>query len=291
MIFKGLGVAVITPFTPSLEVDYDAFKRIIINLIDQGVDYLVLMGTTAESPTLSSLEKRKIIDTAIEINKDRLPLVVGIGGNNTMQLVKEISAFDFTSLHGILSVSPYYNKPSQEGIYQHYKILSESTDMPIILYNVPGRTGSNLLAETTLRLANDFKNIAAIKEASGDLPQIMQIIQSKPEDFLVISGDDLLTLPQMALGMDGVISVIGNAMPAEFADMLKLALTDPLKASSIHYKLLKFIHLIFAEGNPAGIKALLNHMKLCEPHVRPPLVQASQSLVDRIKDELLNFNS
>ncbi|MBC8343959.1 MAG: 4-hydroxy-tetrahydrodipicolinate synthase [Bacteroidetes bacterium] len=291
MIFKGLGVAVITPFTPSLEVDYDAFKRIIINLIDQGVDYLVLMGTTAESPTLSSLEKRKIIDTAIEINKDRLPLVVGIGGNNTMQLVKEISAFDFTSLHGILSVSPYYNKPSQEGIYQHYKILSESTDMPIILYNVPGRTGSNLLAETTLRLAHDFKNIAAIKEASGDLPQIMQIIQSKPEDFLVISGDDLLTLPQMALGMDGVISVIGNAMPAEFADMLKLALTDPLKASSIHYKLLKFIHLIFAEGNPAGIKALLNHMKLCEPHVRPPLVQASQSLVDRIKDELLNFNS
>ncbi len=281
----------ITPFTPSLEVDYDAFKRIIINLIDQGVDYLVLMGTTAESPTLSSLEKRKIIDTAIEINKDRLPLVVGIGGNNTMQLVKEISAFDFTSLHGILSVSPYYNKPSQEGIYQHYKILSESTDMPIILYNVPGRTGSNLLAETTLRLAHDFKNIAAIKEASGDLPQIMQIIQSKPEDFLVISGDDLLTLPQMALGMDGVISVIGNAMPAEFADMLKLALTDPLKASSIHYKLLKFIHLIFAEGNPAGIKALLNHMKLCEPHVRPPLVQASQSLVDRIKDELLNFNS
>ncbi|MBT3935893.1 MAG: 4-hydroxy-tetrahydrodipicolinate synthase [Bacteroidetes bacterium] len=291
MIFKGLGVAVITPFTKSLDIDFVAFNKIITNLIENGADYLVLMGTTAESPTLNKQEKRQLIDAAIEINQARIPIVVGIGGNNTIEVAKDFKTFDFAGVSGILSVSPYYNKPSQQGIYNHYKILAEATDVPIIMYNVPGRTSSNMTAETSLRLAHDFQNIVAVKEASGDLEQIMQIIKNKPTDFMVISGDDLLALPQMAIGMDGVISVIGNAFPFEFSNMLKLASSNINDARLIHYKLQELIRLIFEEGNPVGIKVLLNQMNYCDIHVRPPVYKASDQLIEKIKKELSLFNA
>ena len=291
MIFKGLGVAVITPFTKSLDIDFVAFNKIITNLIENGADYLVLMGTTAESPTLNKQEKRQLIDAAIEINQARIPIVVGIGGNNTIEVAKDFKTFDFAGVSGILSVSPYYNKPSQQGIYNHYKILAEATDVPIIMYNVPGRTSSNMTAETSLRLAHDFQNIVAVKEASGDLEQIMQIIKNKPTDFMVISGDDLLALPQMAIGMDGVISVIGNAFPFEFSNMLKLASSNITDARLIHYKLQELIRLIFEEGSPVGIKVLLNQMNYCDIHVRPPVYKASDQLIEKIKKELSLFNA
>ncbi len=291
MIFKGLGVAVITPFTKSLDIDFVAFNKIISNLIENGADYLVLMGTTAESPTLNKQEKRQLIDAAIEINQARIPIVVGIGGNNTMEVAKDFKTFDFAGVSGILSVSPYYNKPSQQGIYNHYKILAEATDVPIIMYNVPGRTSSNMTAETSLRLAHDFQNIVAVKEASGDLEQIMQIIKNKPTDFMVISGDDLLALPQMAIGMDGVISVIGNAFPFEFSNMLKLASSNINDARLIHYKLQELIRLIFEEGSPVGIKVLLNQMNYCDIHVRPPVYKASDQLIEKMKKELSLFNA
>ncbi|MBT5530959.1 MAG: 4-hydroxy-tetrahydrodipicolinate synthase, partial [Cytophagia bacterium] len=254
-------------------------------------DYLVLMGTTAESPTLNKQEKRQLIDAAIEINQARIPIVVGIGGNNTIEVAADFKTFDFAGVSGILSVSPYYNKPSQQGIYNHYKILAEATDVPIIMYNVPGRTSSNMTAETSLRLAHDFQNIVAVKEASGDLEQIMQIIKNKPTDFMVISGDDLLALPQMAIGMDGVISVIGNAFPFEFSNMLKLASSNITDARLIHYKLQELIRLIFEEGNPVGIKVLLNQMNYCDIHVRPPVYKASDQLIEKIKKELSLFNA
>ncbi|MBT7038969.1 MAG: 4-hydroxy-tetrahydrodipicolinate synthase [Bacteroidetes bacterium] len=291
MIFKGLGVAVITPFTKSLDIDFVAFNKIITNLIENGADYLVLMGTTAESPTLNKQEKRQLIDAAIEINQARIPIVVGIGGNNTIEVAADFKTFDFAGVSGILSVSPYYNKPSQQGIYNHYKILAEATDVPIIMYNVPGRTSSNMTAETSLRLAHDFQNIVAVKEASGDLEQIMQIIKNKPTDFMVISGDDLLALPQMAIGMDGVISVIGNAFPFEFSNMLKLASSNINDARLIHYKLQELIRLIFEEGSPVGIKVLLNQMNYCDIHVRPPVYKASDQLIEKIKKELSLFNA
>ncbi|MBT3422009.1 MAG: 4-hydroxy-tetrahydrodipicolinate synthase, partial [Bacteroidetes bacterium] len=234
---------------------------------------------------------RQLIDAAIEINQARIPIVVGIGGNNTIEVAADFKTFDFAGVSGILSVSPYYNKPSQQGIYNHYKILAEATDVPIIMYNVPGRTSSNMTAETSLRLAHDFQNIVAVKEASGDLEQIMQIIKNKPTDFMVISGDDLLALPQMAIGMDGVISVIGNAFPFEFSNMLKLASSNINDARLIHYKLQELIRLIFEEGSPVGIKVLLNQMNYCDIHVRPPVYKASDQLIEKIKKELSLFNA
>jgi 4-hydroxy-tetrahydrodipicolinate synthase len=289
--FKGLGVAVITPFTSNYEVDFNALKIILNHLITAGADYLVMLGTTAESPCLSKDEKRKIIDNAIEINEGRLPIVVGMGGNNSFEIAKEIQAFDFKSIDGILSVSPYYNKPSQEGIYNHYRILAESTDMPFIMYNVPGRTGSNMMAKTSLALAKDFTNIVAIKEASGNLDQIMQIIKNKADDFLVISGDDLLAFPQIAMGMDGVISVIGNAYPAEFSKMIHEAVDNNTIANNIHYKLAEMIRLIFSEGSPAGIKSLMNQLGFCDISVRPPLAPASKELMQLIKIEIQNLSA
>ncbi len=285
MKFKGLGVAVVTPFNKKLELDRDALKKIIENLVSNGADFLVMLGTTAESVTLSKEEKLEVIQIAKEINKGKLPIVVGIGGNNTQQIVTEIENFDFTEIDGILSVSPYYNKPNQNGIYEHYKSIARKCPVPIILYNVPGRTGSNISAQTTLKLAKDFDNIVAVKEASGDFSQIMEIIDKKSDDFTVISGDDAITLPLFSIGVEGVISVIGNAFPKEFSSMINaFNNNDNTVAKRIHYNLIEFIKLIFAEGNPSGIKSLLNLKGYCEKHVRQPLYPLSEKITLKLKE-------
>lgn len=283
----GMGVAMITPFTAGKEIDFPALKALTEHLIDNGTDFLVVQGTTGESPTLSKEEKRSILDFVIEVNQGRLPVVFGLGGNNTLSVAKELETLDTRGLDGILSVSPYYNKPTQEGIYRHYQTIAGSTDLPIILYNVPGRTGSNVTAETTLKLAHDVKNIAAVKEASGDLFQMEAIIQDKPEDFIVLSGDDGLLLSQLALGADGVISVVGNAFPREFSKMVSHGVTGNINdARSIHYQLRTIIDLLFKEGNPAGIKETLKHLNICDVHVRLPLVPASKELSDMLLQEM-----
>ncbi|NLJ06805.1 MAG: 4-hydroxy-tetrahydrodipicolinate synthase [Sphingobacteriales bacterium] len=286
MKFKGLGVAVITPFTKSLDVDIVAFENIIHQLISNGADYLVLLGTTAETPTLSPAEKRQLLSSAIKINAGKKPVVAGIGGNNTLKIIEEIKSFDFTGIDGILSVVPYYNKPNQKGIYNHFKTIAEACPVPIILYNIPGRTGVNMTAETTLKLANDFKNIQGVKEASGNLDQIMEIIKNKPENFAVISGDDNLTLPLIALGADGVISVIGNAFPDKLSKMISIFPSHPDKAALIHYELMDFIKYLFVEGNPAGIKGLMSLMGYCEKTVRPPLYELSDDVIHKFLELL-----
>ncbi|HPD65860.1 MAG TPA: 4-hydroxy-tetrahydrodipicolinate synthase [Bacteroidia bacterium] len=286
MKFKGLGVAVITPFTKSLDVDIVAFENIIHQLISNGADYLVLLGTTAETPTLSPAEKRQMLSSAIKINAGKKPVVAGIGGNNTLKIIEEIKSFDFTGIDGILSVVPYYNKPNQKGIYNHFKTIAEACPVPIILYNIPGRTGVNMTAETTLKLANDFKNIQGVKEASGNLDQIMEIIKNKPENFAVISGDDNLTLPLIALGADGVISVIGNAFPDKLSKMISIFPSHPDKAALIHYELMDFIKYLFVEGNPAGIKGLMSLMGYCEKTVRPPLYELSDDVIHKFLELL-----
>ncbi|MEA3496269.1 MAG: 4-hydroxy-tetrahydrodipicolinate synthase [Bacteroidota bacterium] len=285
MKFKGLGVAVITPFNKKLELDRNALKKIIENLVSNGADFLVMLGTTAESVTLSKEEKLEVIQIAKEINKGKLPIVVGIGGNNTRQIVTEIEKFNFTGIDGILSVSPYYNKPNQNGIYEHYKSIAKKCPVPVILYNVPGRTGSNITAQTTLKLAKDFENIVAIKEASGDFSQIMEIIDKKSDDFTVISGDDAITLPLFSIGVEGVISVIGNAFPKEFSSMINaFNNNDNTVAKKNHYNLIEFIKLIFAEGNPSGIKSLLSLKEYCEKHVRQPLYPLSEKITLKLKE-------
>lgn len=287
MKFKGLGVAVITPFTSDKKVDYPSLKKIISHLIDGGVDYLVMLGTTGESVTLNSDEKQKIVNTAIELSSGKTPIVRGIGSNHTAHVCKELERTDLEGVDAILSVSPYYNKPSQDGIYAHYKTISEASPKPIILYNVPGRTGSNISAGTTLSLANDCPNIIAVKEASGNFDQIMHIVQHKPKDFLVISGDDALTLPLLSIGLDGVISVIGNAFPAKFSAMIKAFMNNnTLEARNIHYQLLDYTNMCFAEGSPSGIKGLMNLMGLCETIVRQPLFPIKQELYNRFKTKL-----
>jgi len=286
MKFKGLGVAVITPFTKSLDVDIVAFENIIHQLISNGADYLVLLGTTAETPTLSPAEKRQLLSSAIKINAGKKPVVAGIGGNNTLKIIEEIKSFDFTGIDGILSVVPYYNKPNQKGIYNHFKTIAEACPVPIILYNIPGRTGVNMTAETTLKLANDFKNIQGVKEASGNLDQIMEIIKNKPENFAVISGDDNLTLPLLSLGADGVISVIGNAFPDKLSKMISIFPSHPDKAALIHYELMDFIKYLFVEGNPTGIKGLMSLMGYCEKTVRPPLYELSDDVVHKFLELL-----
>ncbi len=274
--FKGLGVAMVTPFGNDKKIDLDALKRLTRFLIDGGVDYLVVQGTTGESPVISKSEKQLILDTVCQENAGKLPIVFGIGGNNTMALVEDFKSYDLSKVDGILSASPYYNKPTQEGIFQHYKLIAESTNLPIILYNVPGRTSSNVLPETTLRLANTCKNIIGIKEASGSMEQIMQIINEKPADFLVISGDDAITLPILAAGGDGVISVVGNGFPKQFKEVVLKTMNNEMDAArKAHYKILPIVNHLFAEGNPGGIKEVLAHLGIMKADMRLPLVNVS----------------
>mgnify|MGYP000968821841 FL=1 len=280
---KGTGVALVTPFNDDKSVDYNGLEDLLNHVIDGGIDYLVLMGTTGESVTLSKVEKVAVVDFCKKINNSRIPVVLGIGGNNTMQVVEDIKSANLDGIDAILSVSPAYNKPSQEGIYQHYKMISGNCPLPIIVYNVPGRTASNISAETTVRLANDFKNIVAVKEASGDMDQIMKIIKNKPSDFVVLSGDDGLTLPMIHMGAEGVISVIGQSYPKEYSDMVSFGLSGNQEiANQLHNKLYYFYVPLYAEGNPVGIKACLELLGICKSQVRLPLVEAS----DAIKNEL-----
>ncbi|QNR85348.1 4-hydroxy-tetrahydrodipicolinate synthase [Pedobacter riviphilus] len=285
--FQGTGVALVTPFNTDGSIDYNGLKNLINHLIEGGIDYLVSLGTTGETATMTKDEKKKVWAYTAEINNNRLPLVAGIGGNNTLAVAEDIKSFDAAGYSAILSVSPYYNKPTQEGIYQHYKYLAEISPLDLILYNVPGRTGSNMSPETTCRLAHDFKNIIATKEASGSFDQFNQIMRDKPADFLLISGDDPVTLPMIALGAAGIISVIGNALPKQFSDMVKLCLAGAYKtALPAHLSLIEFTRLAFAEGNPAGIKAALKHLGVCGDTVRLPLVKASASLEKSIIAEI-----
>ncbi|HPF11936.1 MAG TPA: 4-hydroxy-tetrahydrodipicolinate synthase [Flavobacteriaceae bacterium] len=279
----GTGVALITPFTPNLKIDVEALKRVVHYQIEHGVDYLVVLGTTGESVTLSKAEKELVIQTVIDANAGRLPLVLGIGGNNTQAVIDELQEMNLESFAAILSVSPMYNKPTQEGIYQHFAALAKVSPKPIILYNVPGRTASNLLPSTVIRLANDFANIVAIKEAAGDLVQAMRMIDGTPDHFLVISGDDMIALPMVLAGGAGVISVIGEGFPREFSKMIRLGLERRVdEAYAIHYKLAPAIDYIFAEGNPAGIKAVFHKLGICNDAVRLPLVGISKELREKI---------
>jgi len=290
MKFKGTGVALITPFTKDMDIDFIAFKNIVHHIVNDGADYLVVLGTTAETPTLEVSEKAKLIETVLDVNNGKLPVVIGIGGNNTIKIVKEIQDLKFSGISGILSVAPYYNKPNQNGLYNHFKMIAESTTLPIIMYNIPGRTGVNMTADTTLKLANDFNNLVAIKEASGNLDQIMEIINGKPDDFTVISGDDNLTLPMLSVGAEGVISVIANAFTKEYSGMVRNFLSDPVSSRLIHYQMLEFIKYLFIEGNPAGIKALMSLMGYCEKTVRPPLVELSELSTKKLMNLLEQFN-
>lgn len=288
----GTGVALVTPFRKDFSVDIEALKRIVRYNIDGGVEYLVVLGTTAESATLSKEEKELVIQTIVEENAESLPLVLGVGGNNTQEVVNELKTRDLSYFTAVLSVSPYYNKPTQEGIYQHFKMIAQNSPIPIILYNVPGRTASNMLPETVLRLANDFKNIIGIKEAAGDIVQAMKLIQNKPEGFLVISGDDMITLPMVLAGGSGVISVIGEGFPKEFSEMVRLGLQGKVKeAYALHYKLADCIDMIFEQGNPAGIKEAFKHLGISENTVRLPLVNVNQDLSDRLKTFISGLNS
>lgn len=290
--FKGLGVAMITPFQENGDIDFPALVKLTNFLIDGGVDYLVVQGTTGESPTLSGQEKAEVLKTVCETAAGRKPIVYGVGGNNTRTIAESFKMLDKGLVQGILSVSPYYNKPTQQGIYEHYKVLAQSTDLPIILYNVPGRTSSNVLPDTTLRLANDFKNIIGVKEASGNMEQIMDIINRKPADFLVISGDDAITLPILAAGGDGVISVIGNAFPKPFADMVHACMDGKMEeARKLHYKMLPIIPLLFAEGNPGGIKEATKHLGITGNTVRLPLVNVSEQTRSKIIAEARNISA
>lgn len=281
----GTGVALVTPFKKDFSVDVDALKAIVNFQIDNGIDYLVVLGTTAESATLSKAEKDLVIKTIVDTNKGRLPLVLGVGSNNTAEVVEELKLRDFKDFVAILSVSPYYNKPTQEGIYQHFKAIAEVSPIPVILYNVPGRTSSNMLPSTIIRLANDFKNIVAVKEAAGDIVQAMKLIQDKPKDFLVISGDDMITLPMILAGGSGVISVIAEGFPKQFSEMVHLGLNKRVdEAYKLHYLLADCIDLIFEQGNPAGIKEVFKSLGLSENTVRLPLVSANEDLANRLHD-------
>lgn len=282
--FRGLGVALITPFRSSNgPIDYAALQRVIEHQITGGIDYLVVMGITGESVTLSSEEKKQLLAQCIEYAHNRVPVVLGLGGNHTAEVLHQLEGYDLSGVDAILSVSPYYNKPTQEGIYQHYKALAQASLVPIILYNVPGRTSSNITAETTLRLARDFRNIIGIKEASGNLDQIATIIKHRPKDFLVISGDDSLTLPIISLGGDGVISVIGNALPTEFSRLVEAAIAgDLVTARREHFRLLELMGALFLDGNPGGIKEALRILGMCQAHLRLPLVPVSEPVAKKI---------
>ncbi len=286
----GTGVALVTPFKKDFSVDVESLKKIVNYQIDNGINYLVILGTTAENATLDQDEKELVIQTIIEANNGRLPLVLGVGGNNTRQIVIELETRNLSPFVAILSVSPYYNKPTQEGIYQHFKAIAHASSIPVILYNVPGRTSSNILPSTVIRLANDFKNIVAIKEAAGDIVQAMKIIEGKPKDFMVISGDDMITLPMILAGGSGVISVIGEGFPKQFSEMVQLGLDRKVdEAYKIHYKLAESIDMIFEQGNPAGVKEIHKTLELSENTVRLPLVSVNEDLVLRINNFIENI--
>jgi len=282
-LFRGLGVAMITPFTKDLHVDYDALGAITEHIAGNGANYLVVMGTTGENPTITEDEQYSILSKVKEVNENRVPVVFGIAGNNTAAVVRRMQDFDYNGISGILSASPYYNKPNQQGIIDHYTALADVSGAPIILYNVPGRTGSMITADTILKLA-EHPNIVAVKEASGNFDHGMELVRNKPEGFLVISGDDAYTLPFISLGMDGVISVVGNAYPKLFSQMVRYALDDHFEnARYLHYKLLPVINALFEDGNPGGIKALMQAMGLCEENMRPPLHMIGEELRGKIK--------
>ena len=286
----GTGVALVTPFNADKSVDFEGLKRLVNFQIENGVNYLVVLGTTGEPATLTAQEKEQVKQTVIEANNGRLPLVIGIGGNNTMNVVEEIKSSDLSAFCAILSVSPYYNKPSQEGIYQHFKAISEASPLPIIIYNVPGRTGRNFEPKTVLRLANDFENIVAVKEAAGDMVQALRILQHKPADFMVISGDDMIALPMTLAGGVGVISVIAQALPKDFSAMIQKGLDGDIKgANQLQYKVMDSIDYIFEECNPSGIKAMLQQLNICSNQVRLPLVEASYDLQQKINNFVANY--
>ena len=288
--FLGTGVALVTPFKHDLSVDHDALKNIVNFNIDNGVEYLVVCGTTAESVTITKQEKKEVINTIAAANNSRVPMVLGIGGNNTAQVIEEIQTTDLSIFDAILSVSPYYSKPTQEGIYQHFKAISEVSPIDIILYNVPGRTSKNMEVSTTLRLANDFNNIIGVKEAGNSMSQYLELIKNKPEDFLIISGDDDLALGVVLAGGAGVISVIGQGFPKEFSEMIRLGLKgDAKEAYKLNYRLLDVTGYIFEENNPAGIKGVFNALNLCNDTVRLPLVPVSTQLKEKIKTFIENF--
>lgn len=288
-ILKGVGVALVTPFNEDLSVDFDSLTKLVEYNIENGTNYLVVLGTTAEAATLSAEEKKQVIEHIIKVNNKRLPLVLGIGGNNTLEVKKQIEEADLSAFEAVLSVSPYYNKPNQEGLYQHYKALA-STGKNIIIYNVPSRTGQNIEADTTLRLAKEFPNLFLIKEAAPNILQYFDILRKKPEGFSLVSGDDEYTLPVTLAGGDGVISVIGQAYPKEFSTMVQLAFDGKVKeAYDIHNKLVDITRLIFAEGNPCGIKVILAEKGIIKNHLRLPLVKASEGLHAKIKAEMANI--
>lgn len=285
-MFYGTGVAMVTPFLEDGSVDYNALEKTIEHLVGGKVEYIVVMGTTAESATLTSEEKKQIFEFTAKITDNRVPLMAGIGGNNTAEIVEAVSKFDLSGYKAVLSVVPYYNKPNQEGIYQHYKAVAEASKLPILLYNVPGRTGVTMSAETTLRLAK-LDNILGVKEASGSFDIFNEIAARKPKDFLLISGDDPVTLPMIALGAVGIISVIGNAVPAQLSEMVRKCLAGDFKgAQEAHYSFLAFTRLCFAEGNPAGVKAGMQVLGLCEDHLRLPLVKVSDESRSKITIEI-----
>ncbi|PKH51503.1 4-hydroxy-tetrahydrodipicolinate synthase [Tenacibaculum sp. Bg11-29] len=288
--FVGTGVALVTPFSEDLSVDFNALRKLVNYNIDNGVNYLVINGTTGESGTITKEEKEEIIKVISDENKGRLPLVLGVGGNNTQTVIDELTSLDLSNIDGVLSVAPYYSKPTQEGFYQHFKAISLVSTKPIILYNVPGRTAKNMEPATTLRLANDFENIVAVKEAGNNQQQYLELLKNKPKDFLIISGDDDLALGVILAGAAGVISVIGQGLPKEFSKMIQLGLAGEIKESyEIHYKLMDVVSYIFEENNPAGIKALLLKKGICLDEVRLPLVKATENLQTKISDFIDNL--
>ena len=288
--FYGTGVALVTPFKSDLSVDYDALNKLVEYNIENGTDYLVISGTTGESGTITKEEKNAIVNAIVEVNGGRVPLVLGIGGNNTAEVINELKSSDLSSIDAILSVAPYYSKPTQEGFYQHFKAISMASPKPIILYNVPGRTAKNMLPETTLRLARDFENIIAVKEAGNITQQYLELLKDKPEDFLIISGDDDLAVGVVLAGGAGVISVIGQGLPKEFSKMIRLALEGKAKeAYSIHFKLMDVVGYIFEENNPAGVKAVLDCLGICNKEVRLPLVEASPILQEKIANYIQHY--
>ena len=285
---RGTGIALVTPFDSKGRPDRKGLRRIIDHVVQGGVEFIVALGTTAETPTLSKEDRMEVLELVKEGLDGRLPLWCGMGGNDTRELLEQLTSFDLKGVDALLSVTPYYNRPSQDGLYAHYRELALATDHPIVLYNVPARTGCSLLAETTLRLADDFKNIVATKEASGDWMQIMEIMRSKPADFKVYSGDDAISLPLLSLGLDGVVSVVGNAWPQTFGQMVRHALAgESTEARQLHYQMLPLMTAVFREGSPAGIKFILQSMGLCEDHLRLPLVGIST----RLQNELIDLRS
>ena len=281
--FQGTGVAIITPFNKEKQVDYQALEKLLEHIINGGVDFIVSMGTTSEAATLTEDEKEKVLSEVLRIVHNRKPVVLGIGGNNTQKVVETLKNTNFDQISGILSVAPYYNKPNQRGLYEHFSLIAKYSPRPVILYNVPGRTSSNISAETTLKLAHEFDHIVAVKEASGNFMQIMEIVKNKPDGFKVLSGDDALTLPLISIGVEGVISVVANAFPDRFSTMVRQALQGNFsKAKSIHYELIDIINQLFADGNPAGVKKALSLLNITEEYLRLPLVEVNQDVAEKL---------